>query len=476
MNAPTSALLKSQSECSELQILQNINPQGSSTAAYPADTSPVLNRLLKQFSQEGEPISVSFRELVPWMKVGERATHYIHAYPAKLLPQIAHFFLAAKALSSDTVLDPFGGTGTVALEAILAGKRAYYADANPLARLIASVKTTRIDIDQARATFNLIHSTYKRVRPSTHPDVVNIDLWFDPKIIRQLCRIKAAIENEAPQSLAEFFLITFSMTVRKVSNADPRFSVPVRWRKSAPATQQPDAWQAFADQFHANCRRQAALSSFIATEGEAFCVGNDARQLKSPSNWKDLATTALPNDCVDLIITSPPYAGAQKYVRAASLSLGWLGLTKSSELRILEGKTIGREHFSKAERESFSTTAIAEADRVLRIVYEKNKTRAAIASTYLNEMREAIAEMHRVCRPGGHAILVIGNNDICGEIFDSASHLTRIFEDAGFKTTLKLVDTIKSRGLMTKRNRTASVITREWVILFEKPTTPHERT
>ena len=33
-----------------------------------------------------------------------------------------------------------------------------------------------------------------------------------------------------------------------------------------------------------------------------------------------------------------------------------------------------------------------------------------------------------------------------------------------------LVDDIKSRGLMIKRNRTASIISRETVLIFEKPT------
>ena len=39
---------------------------------------------------------------------------------------------------------------------------------------------------------------------------------------------------------------------------------------------------------------------------------------------------------------------------------------------------------------------------------------------------------------------------------------------AGFIVEAELVDEIKSRGLMTKRNRSAGVITTEWVIIFRK--------
>ncbi len=38
----------------------------------------------------------------------------------------------------------------------------------------------------------------------------------------------------------------------------------------------------------------------------------------------------------------------------------------------------------------------------------------------------------------------------------------------GFEIKLMVVDEIKSRGLMTKRNTTADIIPAEWIIVFEK--------
>ena len=43
-----------------------------------------------------------------------------------------------------------------------------------------------------------------------------------------------------------------------------------------------------------------------------------------------------------------------------------------------------------------------------------------------------------------------------------------IAEETGFRTVLRLIDHIRSRGLMTKRNKTAGMITREWVFVFAK--------
>ena len=65
-------------------------------------------------------------------------------------------------------------------------------------------------------------------------------------------------------------------------------------------------------------------------------------------------------------------------------------------------------------------------------------------------------------------MLVAANNEICGRKFKTTQYLSRIAEEIGFRTVLQLIDDIRSRGLMTKRNKTASVITREWVLVFVK--------
>src|SRR4051812_46112575 len=102
----------------------------------PQDSTEVLNRLLDRYDRTRRAVTVNFRELVPWMPTGERATHFIHPYPAKLLRHIPAFFLSSDVLSApgDTVLDPFCGSGTVLLEGLLHERYALGADANPLAR------------------------------------------------------------------------------------------------------------------------------------------------------------------------------------------------------------------------------------------------------------------------------------------------------------------------------------------------------
>ena len=446
------------------------------------DSSEVLEALFDRYGRHSRAIPVNFREMVDWVSAGERATHYVHPYPAKLLRQIPVFFLANRTLSEpgDTVLDPSCGSGTVLLESVLHGRNGIGADANPLAQLIAKVKVTHLSPDLTTVRLNQVLSNGKSYATADVPTVVNLNYWFYPHVIGQLARLRRAIESLDIEREREFFRVCFSACVRRVSLADPRVAVPVRLRKDQYACdhalheptkqhlaglRRQDVFSTFESIANANISRLRELISLRTTDARASITSVDARNLRDPkTDGRRLRTGS-----VDLVITSPPYLGAQKYVRASSLSLGWLGVNEFSTLRQLEDQNIGREHFPRREILSLPTTGLPEAERRIGQIFKLNPLRALIAATYLVEMTAAFAEAARVLRPGGHMVLVAANNTVCGREFMTQRYLQQILEGLGLKTRLRLVDAIKSRGLMTRRNATASVITREWVLVLQKP-------
>ena len=83
-------------------------------------------------------------------------------------------------------------------------------------------------------------------------------------------------------------------------------------------------------------------------------------------------------------------------------------------------------------------------------------------------MQCVMQELFRVTKPGGYVVLVSANSTLCGTMFPTPSYLQEIAEELGFSTVLRLIDDIRSRGLMTKRNKTASMITQEWIHVFVK--------
>jgi DNA modification methylase len=448
-------------------------------------TDLTLKRFIAEYQKSGRPIPVRFREILKDFAGSDRATHLIHPYPAKLLMQIPAFFLANNLLSrpGETVLDPFCGSGTVLLESFLMGRKALGFDVNPLARLIAQVKLTRIESSKLRRGIVQLKRRIPEKSRIRTPSVINVNYWFYPHVIRDLLRLLEAIKSTRDPDTRAFFLVCFSGCVRKVSLADPRLSVPVRLRRNQyrkehwlhsktenhlKRLKRVNIFSEFDKIVESNFKRVLCLENTAPQGVNAHVIGADARQLRFDASQNGRSNRKVSKESVDLIITSPPYCGAQKYIRASSLSLGWLELCATNELRKIESLTIGREHHRREQYQELIRTGLPSADRTLKKLRVSNPLRSHIAGTYLLEMRDAFREMARVLKPNRYMVLIAGNNRVCGKRFMTEHYLRKIAEAEGFTLVLRLVDDIRSRGLMTKRNKTASVITREWVLVFKK--------
>lgn len=440
-----------------------------------------LKEFIDEFEFNKKPIQVNFRKLVSWVPYSESHTHYIHQYPAKLLKHIPIFFLNSRILNKNiggTVLDPFCGSGTVLLESILNGFNAIGCDANPLARLIADVKTSPLDPSKLHNYTLSIIQRAKQFRKYDKKNVVNVDHWFPLNTQIKLSKIHRAIKEVNDHQERNFLLATFSNIIKKTSFADPNLSVPVKIKpekyknidvrikleKKLNKIETFDIYHVFCGELKKNIKRVKSLYD-ENLKNKAVVVSCDARNITQnlSANSKVYASNS-----VDFILTSPPYAGAQKYIRSSSLNLGWLDFCENKTLRSYEKQNIGREHYAKSEYCERVSIGIDIIDDILEKIWNINPLRAHINGNYLLEMELALKEMYRVLKVGNYSVIVIGNNEVCGLNFESYKYLGALAQRIGFKLKLVLIDDIHSRGLMTKRNKTASIINSEWILVFKK--------
>src|SRR5262245_1035436 len=68
--------------------------------------------------------------------------HGFHTYPARMHPGTAARLVRGLSPERGRVLDPFCGSGTVLVEAMIAGRDAFGIDLNPLAIELTRLKTT----------------------------------------------------------------------------------------------------------------------------------------------------------------------------------------------------------------------------------------------------------------------------------------------------------------------------------------------
>ena len=441
-----------------------------------------IEQYCADYAERNEPIRINFRQLVPELNNSERYSHLIHSYPAKLLSNIPYFFLQTNYFcpQNGIVLDPFCGTGTVMLEANISGRNALGADANPLAVLISQVKTTYIPSEVLHTTLNSIVTSARRSKKEITFETDNIKRWFSSSTILQLTRLEDVIGRIENKEQKRFFMLCFSNMIKKVSFADPNISVPVKLNPER-FINNPDRKQSIEfklktlecidvlEKFEAICELNIKrIESLVGIKEKGITteiISNDARKLTDTYGGSQL----LGDESVDLILTSPPYAGAQKYIRSSWLNLYWLGKKQPEEIRLLNSKNIGREDYHKSDFNQKVKTDISAADVVLESLYKEGKyERAYIVGNYLNEIKLAFDESMRVLKKGGYMVIVIGNNTVCDRPFDTQDYLTTYLQSKGMHLKFKLIDDIKSYRLMTKRNQTASTISCEWVLVFKK--------
>ncbi|MFX2480922.1 hypothetical protein ACTVPL_08630 [Serratia marcescens] len=457
--------------------VNNINaPDGAFLREQKIDTSGIYLELISKFiAGKCVPINVDFRELISWVKLGDQQTHLLHPYPAKLIPHIAHFFVNAKVLKHDNpiVLDPFCGSGTVALEASLSDIETHICDANPLALLIAKVKTTKYNTDLLLDVLSEIVRKVKSYKKTISIGVVNSSKWYSESRKNKLELIVRAIEEVAFNDEKDFFKVCFSVLARRLSNADPAISVPVEIREK-------DSFSAQRNKQIAERKKWLETVSVI-DEFKSICTANVERVKAANRTNLNRRCAKIVSDDVkilssyyndnvrpSLIITSPPYGSAQKYIRSSSLSLNWLGFVGPTSLTELEDKSIGREHAPAYRKKTYSDFLPPEFENFLAKIKVKNKVRYEITRQYLHEMKIALCQICSCLRDKGHVVLVTGNNNVCGEVLRNDIFVRAIMESNGLELSLHLIDDIKSRGLMTKRNKTAAMINRETVMVFHK--------
>ena len=424
--------------------------------------------------QNGRVVRVAFRS--PNGEIGRRdlATHWIHWYPAKMLHLIPATFLDSIDLpKSATILDPFCGSGTVLLEASLRGYHSIGIDINPLAQLISRTKVTPICPEKLQESFDQVFVSAKRSRLKPRVQPI-LDFWLSKPARAALYRLAKKIDRIGDDKCREFFVVTLTSIVRKVSLADPAVPPLVRMQSGRAAIAGDryaialNRTRNLTTSFVYDTFREAATAN-IRRMSELYAVSSDLGQAIVTQPGTHASESGLPSESVDAIITSPPYCGAQKYVRSTKLEMIIAG-TRSEDLPRLDRITLGTEAVSSVgiNMEELNTGDSC-TDETIGQIFARNPIRARMASNYAKYLYKFISECNRLVKPGGHVVVALGRSTIAGIAFQPDLIATKAGSELGLEHIATLVDRIPSRGLFTRRHNTANTIDQEHVIWLQKP-------
>ena len=396
----------------------------------------------------------------------EDLIHRIHPYPARFPAFIttkALEFAKGQGVQVRNVADVFCGCGTAAVEAKRNGKNFWGCDINPLATLIAQVKTHRYrDADLGR-TFDAIREEVHRSDVTSEERARisdRIRYWFDESNVDDLILLDRAIRRRTHpySSHRRFFQCAFSAILKATSH----------WlTKSIKAQRDPDkkprgVMEAIED--------QVALMRRANTEN-LFPRPTPKTRIRA----RNFLGQTRSCDRADLIVTSPPYVTSYNYADIHQLSTLWLGY--STDYRTLRRNMLGNRYRVRRPQPAVIKKLGDAAWRTYKDMRDKDPSHASSIARYLVDLDKAVHRCFDVLEHGGMAVFVIGNTQYKDVTVDNAQHMETSMQRAGFaavqviprKVSLKIMTPYRdARGRFTRDSTQRQVYAEEFVLIGRK--------
>ena len=443
-------------------------------------------------------------------------THGIHNYPAMMVSPISRNILRImkEIKPIHSVLDPFMGSGTVLVESMLAGAEEIYgSDINPFAVFLSKVKTTPLDINLLQAEAQRLYESIEKrygdydiqidgvddiMRHSygldltakdgwgksaptyltryteenqiniAVPDFKNIGYWFKPRVILLLSIIKEEISKIENPEIRNFIFVAFSETIRFVSNRRNGEFKMFRMPASKVDSFEPDVIKEFSTILDRNIEK---MNSFIEV-----CEENDVHSTVNVLSNDASILQDVPDDSIDLVITSPPYGDSRTtvaYGEYSRLSLQWLDLFELSEKDIMgiDKSLMGGVKFRNGFEYIVSSKILRES---LERIKDSDLERAGDVYSFYLDLEKTIKKIAQKTISGGYQFWVIGNRTVKGELLLTDQIITEIAEHYGMEYVYTVDRNIINKVMPSQNSPTnetgakASTMTNEHIVVLRK--------
>ncbi len=393
--------------------------------------------------------------------VGERlmrGRHKIHPYPAMLHPLLVDYLLDKYANKNDVIFDPFCGSGVTLLQSSIKGHRSFGFDINPLALLIAKVKTQKYIIKDLKEEFSNLKNKIITNRKTDIPDVANIDYWFTKEVVSDLGRIRYVIKNNNFR-YKDFFITTFAFVCRNQSLT--RKGEFKRYRIKSEKI---------------SLVENKVLDSFFNhTEEmiEEFEKSDKPKQDSKPM-LANSENKIDENVQYNLVITSPPYGDSRTtvaYGEYSSFGSEWtddLHSYGSVKYRV-DKESLGKSGL--LNEEIYKHKALTN---ILKKIKEKDTKRANDVLNFFNGYYNAIRNIVKNLEKKGRVCFVVGNRNVKGYQIPMDQITASFLEEMGLSFESIFIRDILNKVMPSKNSPSNKVgakvktMSNEYIVVFNK--------
>lgn len=391
--------------------------------------------------------------------------HKLHDYPAMLVPELVEKIIKEYAHKNDTIFDPYGGSGTVAVCANRLGYNAISNDINPLARFITKVKTTKLDLFKLTRKFDAVTELLNNTENFSDaeeflPQGIFFKNWYSKEVLLKLNYIKEIISKFYDNDIKDFFMLCFLQAARKCSlQRQGEFKM----YKISPEKREnynPDVIKIFLEILKINFEiiKKDILEKENATNKNCSTkIINFRTDEGFPQEYNN----------VDFIITSPPYgdsATTVAYEQFSRFANEWMKIEKPEKLhkKMLGGKTIKEE----------IAFGIPELDNAISKISFAKRRHEVI--TFYKDYKKSISNIGKTLKRSGIACFVVANRTVNGIQLPTDLATIKMFKDNNFKLMQKFERNIHRKRMPSKnspsnkKGEKQSTMSKEYIIIMKK--------
>lgn len=344
-----------------------------------------------------------------------------------------------------TVLDPFSGVGTTLIEAFLLGHNVIGFEVNPYPALACRTKlyayrvateTLRFEILRFQAFYNeKVISGYKP-KSILPKGFKTRSEFYSPQVLHKVLILHDFIETIESPDLQDLFKLAFASTMVRYSNYSYEPSLGRRVSGGKEEIGDFPVGQTILSKLWEMVHDIAWFQAHLQNDKASAQVIND-----SFFQYEDYLTP----ESVDLIVTSPPYLNNYHYNRNTRPQLYWLGYAQCpQDLKYLENANFGKFWQTVRDQDcldlsfSLSGTDIAERLQALRQLHPEKGIYggngwANYSASYFNDCYRFAMGINYVLKPGGIALVVIGNSILQGILIPTDQYFAKIAESVGLE-------------------------------------------
>ncbi len=282
-------------------------------------------------------------------------TRTFYSYPAKFQAPLPNQLVAASTQPGDLVCDPYSGGGTTGLECLLLNRRFVGYDLSSFAVLISRVKTTKIKTDRI---YNILPQTIQvRSKPSANIfDEGDIECIGKAVANEINCIFENIVASELPHTEKDFLKLALIHTIKIIGRRDFTRNVNDAQKILFDEVPMHTALPLFEGKVKKMLTGIAEIPK-TAPRPKFFCASNHHMKLE--------------NQCVDLIVTSPPYKDLDVEYGLIQLQRPKLKRSKRSKAiwKILGVKAVAKDKLCGERGGSYwkhLTGSLTECHRVMK--------------------------------------------------------------------------------------------------------------